>query len=268
MEEGKSSDSPLVSEGDTQAHTHPSNSEEVRHPQEGHLRDHDYVTHSPNDIRDPSPNDIRDSNSTNTLAAYSPERDSGNMAPGCPATAIDQEQHEETLIAKFRFPRVNRVLMCPVEDRDVLEVVSVSVSNPELGEDPEGAEALWDHFWTGLGKPDSYYFTSHPNGLGDWSSTKMSEHLRTKLEEVRDSLERVNLDPTPVPERPRDSVEEIHVRAEEGGEPELRTSERLESQPHPNQATPTPQGGISSDKVEETHKETPKSAEPEGGTGN
>ena len=262
MEEGKSSDSPLVPEGDTQAHTHPSNSEEVRHPQEGHLRDHDYVTHSPNDIRD--------SNTTNTLAAYSSERDSGNMAPDCPATATptDQEEHEGTLIAKFRFPRVDRVLMCPVEDRDVLEVVSVSVSNPGLGEDPEGAEALWDHFWTGLGKPDSYYFTSHPNGLGDWSSTKMSEHLRTKLEEVRDSLERVNLDPTPVPERPRDSVEEIHVRAEEGAEPELRTGERLESQPHPNQATPTPQGEISSDKVEETHKETPKSAEPEGGTGN
>ena len=145
------------------------------------------------------------------------------------------------------------------------EVISVLLSNPELGEDPEGAEVLWDHFRIGLGKPNSYCFTSQPNGVGDWSSTKMTELLRTKLEEVRDSIEQEwRLDSVPIPERACDSVDEIHVRGEEGAEPELRTGERLESQPHPNQATPTPQGEISSDK----DVTTPKSAEPEGGTCN
>ena len=259
MEEGKSSDSPLASEGNPQAHSYPSNSEEAHHPQEGHLREHDYANHGPNCLTSP--------NTTNTLVAHSPERDSGNMAPDHSATATptDPEEHEKHLVVKFRFPRVNRTLMCPVEDRDMLEVISVLVSNPDLGEDPEGAEVLWDHFRIGLGKPNSYCFTSQPNGVGDWSSTKMSELLRTKLEEVRDSIEQEwRLDSVPIPERACDSVDEIHVRREEGAEPGLETGERLESQPHPNQATPTPQGEISSDK----DVTTPKIAEPEGGACN
>ena len=260
MEEGKSSDSPLVPEGDPQAQANPSNSEEVHHPEEGHLRDHDYAGRGPNCCTGP--------NTTNTVVAYSSEKDSESMAPDCPATAtpIDQEEYEgHTFVLKLRFPRANRVLMCPIEDKDMYAVVSVLVSNPELGEDPEGAEVLWDHFRIGLGKPKSYCFTSQPNGVGDWSSTKMTELLRTKLEEVRDSIEQEwRLDSIPIPERACDSVDEIHVRREEGAEPGLETGERLESQPHPNQATPTPQGEISSDK----DVTTPKIAEHEGGASN
>ena len=154
MEEGKSSDSPLVPEGNPQAQAHPSNPEEAHHPQEGHLRDHDYTSYGPNRPTGP--------NTTNTLATNRSERDSGNMAPDRPASAAPtaQEEYEgHTFVVKLRFPRADRVLMCPVEDKDMYAVVSVLVSNPELGEDPEGAQVLWDHFRIGLGKPDSYRFT-------------------------------------------------------------------------------------------------------------
>ena len=272
MEGWKSLDPPL--EGDSHSQPDSSDTEEVHHSQEGegHLREHDYADSSSDYLTDPNP--------TNTMVVDGPtdpntsgvrscplvveitERTGGDLAPDHSRTENPEEYGGYTLVAKLRFPRAGRELIIPVQDEDMYTIVSVSLSNPKLGKDSEGAEALWDHFRRRLGKPDSYRFTLNPSGAVDWSSTKMSEVLREKLEQVRDSITQDHRpDPLPVPESTSYNEHCVHDRAEEVGIGQgTETGERLSSQPLPNQATP--QGGIASDKESAP---APKSVNPKGG---